>query len=784
MLKKHLIFLMLMVMAVAVANAGTWKMHNYYVTANIQNVYDTGDKVYYLNSNVLFQFDKATQTTVALSSQNKLSDNTVSNLFYDYERKLLFVTYSNSNIDVIDSVGNITNISAIKDAIVRVYNYTLDNGVLSGYTDKTINDITFTGGKAYVATGYGFVTIDESTLRVIDNQVLGQTININSVAVLGTDLMLILSNTYCYYGPVGTPDPTKVFNKYKGNPAFTGGKLFPIDDHSALVSGLTGLYHFDFSGEEVVVTSLVAANKPTCIQKTSTGYIVNYAGQKFYYTVDSTGKVATKASSVIGFATSDPFGDGTVWINDESGLHIENSADCYKMNSLATNIPHWLKYNEALNVLYVANSGPNGITNANSHPTNVVNTYDGTTWADATPYTYTYSEGFEFVINPLDSATYFRSSWSRGIFKVTNNVQKFNYTNTNSLMGKYKPNLAFDNYGNLWIASSYSNASCPVAVLTKDKVANNSVDKTDWFQPSGLLSVNTGSMKRSRFLISKLNNVKIYSDCDYNNTSLLGHILCWDNENEDPTVDNYKFSSISHFVDQNNQQVDWAYLCHMEEDANGLIWVGHTAGLFVFDPSVVFDGQPRATRPYLPDFNEGKGYLCEGYTVYDFGIDRNNCKWIGTNNGLYYVSQDGTTVYEHFTTENSDIPSNTIYAVECDVNHDHVYIVTDNGFAEYITNGDAAALNFDNVYAFPSPVEPDFTGMIKIANLMENTYVAITDHNGTVVAQMGPVMGSALWDGSGENGERLPTGVYNVYVAQGAQPVTTGTPQTTIMIIK
>ena len=68
---------------------------------------------------------------------------------------------------------------------------------------------------------------------------------------------------------------------------------------------------------------------------------------------------------------------------------------------------------------------------------------------------------------------------------------------------------------------------------------------------------------------------------------------------------------------------------------------------------------------------------------------------------------------------------------------------------------------------FPNPVEPDFTGMIKIANLMENSYVTVTDRDGHVVTQLGPVMGSALWDGSGADGERVPTGIYNIYAAQG-----------------
>jgi hypothetical protein len=99
------------------------------------------------------------------------------------------------------------------------------------------------------------------------------------------------------------------------------------------------------------------------------------------------------------------------------------------------------------------------------------------------------------------------------------------------------------------------------------------VTKADWFQPTGFLSLNTGTMQRSRFVISRKNNAKIYSDCDYLSTQVMGRIICWDNENEDPTVDNYKMSNISHFTDQNNQKVDWTYLWHMEEDNEGLVWV-------------------------------------------------------------------------------------------------------------------------------------------------------------------------------------------------------------------
>ena len=781
MLKKYVILVLIMVLAIGSASASTWKMHNYFMTSKIQNLYDAGDKIYYVNSGNLYQFDKATQKTVALSRQNILSDNSlISRVYYDWENNLLFIAYANSNIDIIDGTGKVTNISNIKDMVSPVKTYVLTDDALSAYTGKEIRDITFNNGIAYVAAGYGYVKIDESTLKVIENCDMGKNITIHSVAIVG-DKMFFLTNSNCYYGDPNSTDPRNEFQKKAAS--LTNGKIVPVDDETFLLYGTSKFYYCSMSSGEPSFTMLVDG-KATDVQKTSTGFIANFQGLAYYYTIDETGKVATKASSVISFASSHPLGDGTVWICDANGLHVQGSTAYYKMNSLTTDTPYWLRYNAAMNKLYAANSGPNMINATSTTLANVINTYDGVEWKNATAYTAA-GAGYELVFDPMDPTTYMRTGWTTGLQKVTNDTKKFTYTSSNAPIGKYKPYPGFDKNGNLWVVSSYGSAAQPNpgVVLVRDKYLTNKSSKTDWFIPTGL-NLCTGSMQRSRFLISKKNNMKIFSDCDFPNGAVIGHILCWDNGNEDPTVDTYRFVSISHFVDQNNKQVDWVYLTHFEEDNEGLIWVCHTQGLFVLDPDKLFDERPTAYRPFATKFSEGKGYLCEGYTVYDIGVDRNNNKWVASNNGLYFTSPDASEVYNHFTIENSDIPSDVVYSVECDTVNDRVYIFTDNGFAEYVMNGEASALNFDNVYAFPNPVEPDFTGLVKIANLMENSYVTITNRDGLVVRQMGPVMGCAFWDASGEDGERVPTGVYNIYVAQGAQPAVTGTPQATVMIIK
>ena len=783
MLKRHLISLLLLVLTVVGASAGTWKMHSAFVNNKIQNIYDTGDKVYYLNSGNLFQFDKATQTTVSLGRQNLVSDNNISQIYYDWERNLLFVAYLNSNIDVIDGNGKVTNISNLKNMVLPPSTYTLDNGVLGSCVSKAINDITFSDGVAYVSAGYGFFTIDENTLRVIKNYHMGNNITVYSAGKVGNKLY-VFSARYCYYGDPNVNDPRTELTKING--VFTGAKTYPINDSKifVLIPGAAyGLYTYDFSSSTPSTVKLNGSEGPTCAQKTSTGFIVNYAGKAYYYTVNADGTVATKTNDVISFASSYPNGDGTVWVLDANGLHTSGSTVYYKTNSMTTALGYWLKYCAAQNKLYMGNTGPNAVTNTSvQNYGNVINTYDGNVWANES-YSATGS-GYEFVFNPLDPTSYFRASWNKGIHKVRNGSVITLYTTANSKIGLYKPHPAFDNYGNLWVVSSYNTPNFPVSVLPKDKVANTSVAMSSWFVPSGLQYLNTTSMQRNRFIVASKNNMKIFSDCDYPNGPYTGRFICWDNGSEDPKDDNYRLVSITHFVDQYNKQVDWVHLAHFEEDNDGMIWVAHDMGLFVVDPETLFDEHPHVIRPYVTKSSEGKGFLCEGFSVSDIGVDRNNNKWLASNDGLYYVSPDGTEVYNHFTTENSDIPSNMVYTVECDTVNDRVYIITDNGFAEYIVNGEAAALNFDNVYAFPNPVEPDFTGMIKIANLMENSYVTITDRDGNVVAQMGPVMGSAFWDGSGADGERVATGIYNIYAAQGGQPALTGTPQATVMIIK
>jgi predicted oxidoreductase len=67
---------------------------------------------------------------------------------------------------------------------------------------------------------------------------------------------------------------------------------------------------------------------------------------------------------------------------------------------------------------------------------------------------------------------------------------------------------------------------------------------------------------------------------------------------------------------------------------------------------------------------------------------------------------------------------------------------------------------FDNLYAYPNPVYPNYEGYITIKGIMDDTEVRILDAGGNLVAVLEGTGGIAVWDGKNVNGDRVASGVY------------------------
>ena len=162
-------------------------------------------------------------------------------------------------------------------------------------------------------------------------------------------------------------------------------------------------------------------------------------------------------------------------------------------------------------------------------------------------------------------------------------------------------------------------------------------------------------------------------------------------------------------------------------------------------------------------------YLLTNIKCYDVSVDANNNKWVATiGSGLYRVSPDGSEIIEHLTTDNSDLPSNNVIAVYADPESNKVYVGTDLGLAIYHSGSTPARKDFDDVYAYPNPVTPEYTGYITVTGLMADSLVKITDSAGRVVFEGRSDGGSVVWDGFDGSGSRVKSGVYFVYASSSA----------------
>ena len=146
-------------------------------------------------------------------------------------------------------------------------------------------------------------------------------------------------------------------------------------------------------------------------------------------------------------------------------------------------------------------------------------------------------------------------------------------------------------------------------------------------------------------------------------------------------------------------------------------------------------------------------------------------------------NSDGSEVLQHYTYDNSTMPSNTIYSVCCSTTSNAVYVGTAAGLAEIYSDASQPSSDYDAVYAYPNPVRPEYTGNITIVGLMENSLVKITDAAGNVVRSIQSVGGTAIWDGCNSNGRRVKTGVYFVLTSQSDGSNSSGKVATKILVV-
>jgi hypothetical protein len=198
------------------------------------------------------------------------------------------------------------------------------------------------------------------------------------------------------------------------------------------------------------------------------------------------------------------------------------------------------------------------------------------------------------------------------------------------------------------------------------------------------------------------------------------------------------------------------------EDKDGSIWVGTDNGIAIFQCTNINE----ACDAYLPivESNGFNGYLFQKEAIHSISIDGANRKWIGTNNGAWLVSKDGTEVLQHFTSENSPLPNNTVLSIGIEPSEGDVFFFTKNEIISYKGNATESALVQSSIKIYPNPIAPNYDGPILIKNLVNNALVKITDINGQLMMQTRALGGQAIWNGRDQYQHKVASGIYLIFV--------------------
>jgi len=722
---------------------GSWRDHLPY--SNVKKIAEIGNKIYCATDGGMFSYNRDDNSLQRYSKINGLSDIDISTFGYSEETGTLLVAYVNGNLDLIrnDSIYNLPDIK-IK--------------TIAG--DKSVNNLYFSQGYAYLACSFGLVLVDLNRIVIKDTYFFGpggSQIKVNDVTSDGTFLYAATIEGV-YKSDVSNPnlvdfnawsrltDLPDINAEYKNIVVFNG-KLFTY--YTNPVTNLNDIITIDNAGWKKW-------------DKGYSDYFLyltrhrNYLIFSSLYRTDiydeSETQVAAFGSSFCRHAIMDK--NGQVWFADpEKGLGKPET------NGISYIVPNGPAYRDVGDM--AIQSGllwAGGGTDAGPSKWGSKGAYyfSNERWNSLNNTTAPGLTGFlnisEVAIDPLDTGHVYGGSLGYGIveFQNGNLVNVFDETD-----GILEPvpgyghgfiivsGINFDASGNLWISTSLSDH--PVYVIKKDKTWQKmEFDFTEFGVGQRVGDILPTSYNQQWLLIERYG------------------VLVFSVNKDDGSITERTFTV-------KNQMGDVIDRIHsITEDRDGNIWIGTGKGpIIYYNPANIFEEEEIIGYQVKIPRNDGTftaDILLATEKITAIAVDGGNRKWLGTEgSGVFLVSEDGTKEIHHFTTANSPLPSNTINSIAINQSNGEVFFGTDMGIISFKGQATEGSDDFSNAYVFPNPVRENYQGDITITGLVEDVNVKITDISGNLVFETKALGGQAIWNGKNFKGQKVNTGVYLVF---------------------
>lgn len=762
------------------------------------DVVDTPDKVYFITGGSLYSYDKEYQETVYYAPGSRITDSGIASIHYNDAGKYLCLIYDNSNIDLIYDDGRVVNMPEIKDASLTV--------------SKKVNDVAFRNDHIYLATDFGLVIYDDRSHVVTESAML--PVKLTKI-MANKDYLFTIINYKFSYSPIG--ERHNSLDKFKPLCSVSMEAVQQIDENNFLFINGTGagaiLYKLTSSAPQTAAFSKVTEVPGIKnFDRYRQGFLVQC--DKGLVLLDDKGAISSTvvlpdilASQLVATYT----GTDRLWAADNDGIAsyrldsdggVTMLSDKFRPESSQQFGAGFVTPTADGTGVYVTHIGmseyhPGGDAGWSQHLPFICERYD---WADGTftpmhPYgvrntsrescaeadvrgsKYFYGGPGNTLVDPVDPDLLYHSNNFEGLIlikdrKVLREINSTLIPIPNTWNSRVEC-AEFDQMGNLWIGVWAQANNTPFAVLPKAAVDRMRKDPASISRSDFVVAPWPGNDqgKCDMRLLAIPGTTKMFYVCGGYNDQTIGY----DNKGTASFSDD-TYVKYTGYVDQDGTVSTPLFRTAVTIDHNGHIWLGTTSGIFVIR-DINQLGEPstgdllKVVRPKVSR-NDGTNYadyLLATETILNIAVDPSNRKWIATQaSGVYLVSADGTEIIDHYTVDNSPLMSNTVYTVACDPAGNDVLLGTPQGMFLYSSTSTAAADNYSEVYAFPNPVRPDYTGWITINGLMDNSLVKIADMQGNVFWEGRSEGGMVVWDGCNRDGSRVRSGVYLVFASQNA----------------
>ena len=733
----------------------SWRTHLPY--NQVIDVAAVDNLIYSATPYSLFIYNKLDNSIERFGKVEGLNDVGISKIAYNDYTKEVLVAYTNANIDIIDMDGNVINISDIKDKEI------LGN--------KTINNITIKNNLAYLSCGFGIVVLDMDKKEIYDTYYIGpegNAINIMDIAYNDTSFFaatesgiyfadvdgLNLADFHQWQKDLNMMYPDLPYNIVANfnNKIYTNYNSNVWEQDTMFVFNGTNWDYFEKDNTKHHYEMNVVGKKMLLV---SEGIVTVYNNN------DEMDFLIWKPSDQLIFPQSADMDNEFVWVGDKiNGLgKVWNSG--WSGEFILPNGPNYnsvFRIDAEGNNVWVASGGKK--TNwGKLYMRDGVYSFIDDTWRNFNPTTTpafdTISDYICVKVDPANPNISYVGTWQVGVMKFVDNELSEIFDDNNSSLQPWvsNPNLVnisgldFDQYHNMWVANSGAANMLSVmkndgqwqsysfgSILSGSDIGDLMVDKND-----------------QKWIMRRTDGLIVYTD---NGTI------------DDPSDDKIKL--LTSAVGQGN--IPGSNVYSFATDHDGEVWVGTDKGIGVFySPGNIFEsGANYDAQKILIPRNDGTGladYLLETELVTAIAVDGANRKWIGTERaGIFLFSDDGLKEINHFTTGNSPLLSNNIVSISI-TDDGEVFIGTSNGIISYKGTATPPATAGSKIYAYPNPVRENYTGLIAIKGVENNSFIKITDSYGNLVYQTKSEGGQAVWDGKNFDGQNVVTGVYMVFAA-------------------